>query len=252
MRCSKCGNEISNDSQFCEYCGTKTNKSEQQIKCVDIRWSLLPAMIIATIAMGFASESSDIYLRNGQYMNVIPFFVVPSSIFIASCFYGVKKLVPASFVILITMLFGINCKILYDSVNTKDVYRYEVYAACNDSNVYNTSGTSLISLSSDGHQQYRSLSSGDGLVCLSTVYNYYIKNEEKVKNELLECADALEEKFKADGKLPRDYRTNERYISTKEEHYTGWKGYMAFFYLSIVLVVYLIYAIPAHKKGWRF
>lgn len=250
MKCPKCGNEIANDSLFCEHCGTKTINGEQQTKRVDIRWCLLPAMIIATIAMGFASESSDIYLRNGQYMNVIPFFVVPSSIFIASCFYGIKKLVPASFVILIVMLFGINCKILYDSVNTADVYRYEVYAECNDSNAYNTSGTSQIPFS-DG--LYRSLCSGDAFVCVSTVYNYYIKNEEKVKNDLLECAEFLEEKFRADGKLRRrDYDTPERYISKKEEHYTGWKGYMAFFYLSIVLVVYLIYAIPAHKKGWRF
>lgn len=224
MKCPKCGNEIANDSLFCEHCGTKTIKGEQQTKRVDIRWCLLPAMIIATIAMGFAAESWDIYLFHGQDHNVIPFFVVPSSIFIASCFYGIKKLVPASFVILIAMLFGINCMILYDSVNTDDVYRYEVDA------VYKPGGR----------------------IYLSTVYNYYMNNEEKVKDELLECADVLEEKFKADAKLPRDYRTNEKYISTKEEHYTGWKGYMAFFYLSIVLVVYLIYAILAHKKGWRF
>ena len=25
MKCSNCGKEIAEDSQFCEYCGTKTN-----------------------------------------------------------------------------------------------------------------------------------------------------------------------------------------------------------------------------------
>ena len=230
MKCPKCGKEIANDSLFCEHCGTKTINGEQQTKRVDIRWCLLPSMIIATIAMGFAAESWDIYLFHGQDHNVIPFFVVPSSIFVASCFYGIKKLVPASFVILIVMLFSINCKMLYDSVYTWDSYRFEVDLTWHDEDDFYSGNYGVISLSTGSYRK--------------------INNEEKVKNDLLECARALEGKLKVDGK-PIDCK-DEHSIYRKTEYYTGWKGYRAFFYLSIVLVVYLIYAILAHKKGWRF
>lgn len=225
MKCSNCGNEIANDSLFCEYCGTQIIKDE--VKRIDIRWCLLPAMIIATIAMGFASESWDILLHGGYDHNVEPFFVIPLCLFLISCWYGIKKVVPPSFVITIVILFGINCKILYDSVHTRDSYKYSVN----------------ISWSHD----YDVYGGGYGGITLGSFYNYSWKNEEKVKEELLRCALALKEELKEKGSTIGEgsiYR--EMFINT------GWKGYNAFFIVLIITLVYLIYTFIAHKKGWKF
>lgn len=230
MICLKCGKEIANDSVFCEYCGTKTNE-EQRINKVDIRWCLLPAMIIATIAMGFAAESWDIVRFKGVDHNVEPFFIIPMSLFVISCWLSIKKNVPLSFGIIIMIIFGINCKILYDSINTRDYYNYVVYISwSNDNDVY------------DG---------GYGYVQLCTNNNYQIENEEKAKKDLLSCAKAIEEKIKGEGKKI-DYYVNEGSIRTEERHYSGWKGYEAFFYTLLLFLVYLIYSIFAYKKRWSF
>ena len=47
MKCSKCGREIANDSNFCEYCGTKVgnNKKKETIKIVLIVLSVVIAMV---------------------------------------------------------------------------------------------------------------------------------------------------------------------------------------------------------------
>ena len=47
MKCPNCGREIANDSVFCEYCGAtlKENASNNE-KQVNVRWALLPAMLM--------------------------------------------------------------------------------------------------------------------------------------------------------------------------------------------------------------
>ena len=184
-------------------------------------------MIIAAIAMGFAAESWDIREFRGTDHNVEPFFVIPLCIFVVSCWYGIKKLVPLSCVIMIVILFGISCKILYDSVNSRVVYNYVVDVSWSD------------------------YERGYGSVQLRSKYNYNFINEDKAKKDLFECALALEEKLKGEGNEV-DNNIQEDSIRKEEIYYTGWKGYEAFFYTSIFLIIYLIYAFLAHKRSWRF
>ena len=164
MKCPKCGNEIAYDSQFCEFCGTKTRNDEQRIKKVDIRWCLLPAMIIATIAMGFASESLAIlFWDQPKYVELI--FVIPLCLFVVSCWYSIKKAIPPSFVIMVGILFCINCYILYRSENPRDDFNYAI-------------------------------SSPYGYEIRDNYYRYLYKegiDEESVKNQLLRCANKIEE-----------------------------------------------------------
>ena len=225
MKCPKCGKEIANDSLFCEYCGTQTKRGSKQ---VDIRWCLLPAMIIATIAMGFAAESWDICEFGGTDHSVEPFFVIPLCLFVLSCWYAIKKLVPLSFIIMIVILFGINCKILYDSENTRNTYKFNVDVSWDrDGDVYE---------------------GGSGSISLYTLSNYSIKNVQKAKEELLNCALSIKDKLKGEG-----YKGISLSQIFREDHYhTGWRGEDAFFWLSIFLIIYLIYAAIAHKRGWTF
>ena len=48
MRCPNCNKELSNDSHFCEYCGTRLVKNNaESAECkVHVRWLLLVAMIL--------------------------------------------------------------------------------------------------------------------------------------------------------------------------------------------------------------
>lgn len=44
MICPKCGNEIANDSVFCEYCGAKIRKPSRKIL-----WGLITAVILLSV-----------------------------------------------------------------------------------------------------------------------------------------------------------------------------------------------------------
>lgn len=218
MKCPKCGKEIANDSLFCEYCGTKTGNDERRIKKVDIRWCLLPAMIIATIAMGFASESSAIlFWDQPKYVELI--FVIPLCLFVVSCWYGIKKVIPPSFVIMIGILFGINCYILYRSENPRDVFHYAI-------------------------------SSQYGYEIRDNYYRYLYKegiDEERVKNELLRYANTIEEGRNGED----DYFKNDDIY--KVHHYLSFdNGPVCVIWALFLPFIYLFYTYIAHRKGWKF
>lgn len=136
MKCSKCGNEIANDSVFCEFCGTKVENSKtilvRQNKQVDIRWCLLPAMLIISIAVGFVYYNysynysydyccDDCYDRIKtdfiNYANILrnispfldcffPFLMIISTLlFLITLWYAIKKRIRLSFI----LIMGIMC-----------------------------------------------------------------------------------------------------------------------------------------------
>ena len=53
MKCPKCGKEIANDSNFCEYCGEQMGKSEYR---VHVKWLLYVAMLFTCILNYFIVE----------------------------------------------------------------------------------------------------------------------------------------------------------------------------------------------------
>lgn len=224
MICSKCGNEIANDSVFCEYCGTQIIKDN--VKKVDIRWCLLLAMIIATIAMGFAAESTWLYKWGLWDHSTALAFIIPLCLFVITYWYSIRKTVLPSFLAVMVVLFVFNCLILYDSINTRDVYRYEI----------------IVNWSDDGNYVY------GGQIGLSTMQNYYIKNMDEAKEELEEMAFVLRDKLQAKGKTDLGLST----MLTTKEHYTNWGADSVLLISSVITLLYLIYAFIAHKRDWNF
>lgn len=224
MKCPKCGKEIVNDSLFCEYCGTETKRHNMK---VDIRWALLLAMFVATIAMGFASESRQLLLWGYWDHSTAPAFVFPLCFFIASCWYAIRKSVPPSFIIIMGLLFSFNCLMLQDSFHTSHCYRYEMNVSWHDDENYNM---------------------GYGGVSLLSDYNYSLLDKDKAIKELEDMAFALSDKLQKDGK--KQCEVGSMYCDSR--YYTKWDMWGAFAIALLITIMYLIYVFVANKKGWSF
>lgn len=113
MKCSKCGNEIANDSVFCEFCGTKVENSKtilvRQNKQVDIRWCLLPAMLIISIAVGFVYD-------NFAFLSFLT--IISTLLFLITLWYAIKKRIRLSFI----LIMGIMCLSHWYFLNFIDYY----------------------------------------------------------------------------------------------------------------------------------
>lgn len=110
MKCPKCGEEIANDSVFCEYCGTKTRNDEQPIKTIDIRWALLPAMFIATVMIAtiWGIGTCKMYIC----YKIPPLTIFPVVLFIITLWYGIKRKVAISFVLIMGLFLISNIGML--------------------------------------------------------------------------------------------------------------------------------------------
>ena len=231
MKCSNCGREIANDSLFCEYCGTEIKEDNankiDNTKRVDIRWALLLAMFIATITMGFASESHKLIIWGFNDHSTVPAFILPLCLFVASCWYAIRKSVPSSFIVVMGLLFSFNCLMLHDSYYTRDNYKYEINVSWQNDNNYDM---------------------GYGGVSLVSMYNYSLLDEDKAKEELEVMALVLQDKLQEDGKINCEIGS----IHTENRYYSKWDKWSAFAVALLITLIYLIYAFIAHKRAWRF
>ena len=112
MKCPKCGKEIANDSNFCEFCGTQIK--QDNVKKVDVRWCLLPAMLITTYAMLCPFE---IYGRSLYFSWNSLLFIIPLSLFTYTLYLAYKKKTPKSFVLMMFALFIANSAIEYKQLS---------------------------------------------------------------------------------------------------------------------------------------
>lgn len=128
MKCSKCGNEIANDSMFCEYCGSQIK--EDNAKKVDVRWSLLPVMLITTYAMLFPLE---IYGRSLYYGWNRLLFIIPISLLTYTLYLAYKKKTPKSFVLMMFALFIANSAIEYKQLSLTMDIDSTIYSDCEHS-----------------------------------------------------------------------------------------------------------------------
>lgn len=95
MKCPKCGKEIANDSAFCEYCGEPIKKNRKYaIRRTDVRWVLLIAMANARLG----------YICNRDWGLIETVFISSLVLLIVALVYGIKKLLPWSFVITMAAL----------------------------------------------------------------------------------------------------------------------------------------------------
>ena len=222
MKCKQCGAEISNDSQFCEYCGKSTKQKKYFTKQVDVRWCLLLSMLIATVAMRISEFSCDLRGFDNPNCTYLT-FVFPMALFAFTLWYGIKKLVPISFVVIIGVLLVMNGKMLYETLYTHEVY----------TSVYDIGWT-------DNCLTYHRVE-------LSGMYDYNLTDPEKEKEQLQMFANIIKQELSESGIDDSDVSYHKKY-----EYYPNSHSWGMDFGALFLLLVYLIYAFVAHKKNLRF
>jgi hypothetical protein len=228
MKCSKCGKEIANDSFFCEYCGTEIRNDNSNnldnTKRVDIRWALLPAMFIATFAMWmrwviYKADYQTDFLSLG-----ILALISPTILFLISLFNWIKKIVPTSFFLIMACFLYLNCSMFIGFLDLSCKYIYKTEISWHD-----------------GHNVRRVELYDETWAFDEYDINFLRQN----KREIIE---ALE-------KNGMDV-TDGCYIDASECYYNSGGnqniGELSFLLTSVLFILYLVYAIIAHKKGWKF
>ena len=137
MKCPKCNKEIPKDSNFCEQCGAEINEDcVDRTTHVDVRWALLPAMLIATFAMWLLW----LFCMFGDKGSIVDssLFVMPASLisFLITLWCGIRKKVALSFVLIMVVLFLSNCVMLYGCVCPHEERVYSAYISWKDENCH--------------------------------------------------------------------------------------------------------------------
>lgn len=117
MKCPKCGNEIADDSNFCEFCGTQILKVNS--KLVDIRWCLLLVMISVTYPIFMVWNQFE--FTNSQMSDLILPIVVLIVLFLIIIWCRIKRIVTQSFVLIMSVLLLLNCAFLYDIGQAEEI-----------------------------------------------------------------------------------------------------------------------------------
>ena len=223
MKCPKCGKEIASDSQFCEYCGTPIKIDNT--KHVDIRWALLPAMLIATFAMWvrwiiYKADYQTDFVLLGLFA-----LISPTILFLVSLFYWIKKKVPTSFFLIMTCFLYLNCSMFMGFLDLNCEYIYKTDISWHD-----------------GHNEHHVL-----LYDETGVFDE--SDKESLKQDKREIIDALENNG-------MDVAGEGYYIDESKCYYnTGGNqnlGEFSFLLTSVLFILYLIYAYIAHKRAWKF
>lgn len=231
MKCSKCGKEIANDSKFCEFCGTAiTGKCSTEVKRVDIRWALLPAMLLSTFAlmnMWSHMNYSPLYITGYAPVAIIP----PVILFIVALWYGIKKKVAISFVLIIGVFLLSCCGMFLDIVKHPEYYEYSRRISWEDGDSYRE-----LELTINGEENEEGLLHRD--------------EWDDVDKHLKSFQDIISQRLQQDG------ATN--IVSSDipaASPYAGGGASWVETYNAIVfpvLLLYFIYAFIAYKKNLKF
>ncbi len=235
MKCSKCGKEIANDSLFCEYCGTEIKKDnankESNTKRVDIRWALLPAMLMATFMVMciWGIGTCEMFIVQNAYLGVILSIII----FLITIWYSIKRRVPISFVLIMGLFLISNCGMFYD-LNSRNGYM-DIYTVVSwNENATAKDITLSMKVPTDNHGCYL----GE---------EWY--NAEKFLNS---CQQLLAQKLKQDGAV--GVNADSSYISASPYITTSGRSWLETYnpICFALLLFYIIYAFIAHKRAWRF
>lgn len=209
MKCSKCGKEIANDSVFCEYCGSQIQNDH--VKKVDVRWCLLPAMLITTYAMLCPFE---IYGMSLYFVWNSLLFIIPILLFTYTFYLAYKKKTPKSFFLMMLALFIANSAIEYKQLSLKKNIDSMIYSNCE-------------------HSEHAMLRNGFLNSSHNTegYFNSFVNELNEVGESNMGLGDYDELGFYA---------------------YSWYAIIIEAFVFCILLPIYLVYAIIARKKGWKF
>lgn len=226
MKCPKCGKEIANDSVFCEYCGAVIKeKCSTEVKHVDIRWALLPAMLLATVVMGmrwaiFEANDENEFLFMGLF-SMIP----PIVLFFISLLFRLMNKLPTSFVLIMGAFLCLNCSMFFDMLDPSCKYTYTTRISWNN-----------------GHQ-----------VCCVGLYSEEFVYDKSASESLRQYRDELEDALEKNGMdvveedmCPLSFIDYRYYLPNR------FIGAYAIIYTSVLFILYILYVFIAHKKGWKF
>lgn len=126
MKCPNCGEEIANESVFCEFCGTQIVKAITSSACckVDVKWLLYVAMLFI---YGF---NYSISWTPCNFLSHAVFFplLVQLSIFLFASFLRYKKriatlvLISSLFMLIVNFLFLYFIGALFDGTLFDDTF----------------------------------------------------------------------------------------------------------------------------------
>ena len=219
MKCNHCGKEIANDSVFCEFCGTRTINATGLTKKIDLRWCLLPTMIVTSICMTFTLHDFTLVYHGWGETSYYP-LALAIVLFIVSVIFGFRKELSISFIILMGLYLTSNCCMMYAARHTTCHHHdYCVWIEWYDKTSQKTNTCRL----EDEIYNEEDLVARQEYI-YDALKNYGAKN--LTKSETLgECNCFYSPGF---GEI--------------EGLYLRWSS----------LFLYLVYALIARKKNWRF
>ena len=127
MKCPKCNSEIANDSKFCEHCGAQMTNGGPQPKRVDIRWCLLPAMIIASFAFLLSVLDGKSFINYHDFDFLVLTLAPVMLLLFITVVLGLIKAVPPSFVVLMLLLTATDATFTYIASEEYDLYNCREY-----------------------------------------------------------------------------------------------------------------------------
>ena len=229
MKCPKCGQEIANDSAYCEFCGEtiKENSSNNQLR-VNIRWVLLPAMILTTIALWTHYESGN---ERPSIINSAFITFLPSAlILILSIWFFIRKKITWLFFFIIGVLFLSNGAMLYEIGTSRDIRQYY-----NDIRWMDNNGHHCVQVSCKAYPDSRNF-----------ILEYQL---EMAKNNISTCVEYLVSSLR-EHKMTKIQKgeMSSNFIHERSHNY----GETCLLVAVILTLLYLICAMIAREKNWKY
>jgi predicted nucleic acid-binding Zn ribbon protein len=232
MICPNCGKEIANDSQFCEFCGAtiKENASNNS-KQVNIRWALLPTMILTTIAVWSHYESGNQCIRIDfdAFVTFLPSLII----LILSLWQLIRKKITWVFFLIIGVLFLSNAVMFYEII----------YSDPGESMYYKTiywnEGEDNYSI------QLSSIERPDSRGC------FHEKDTEKANKAILTCEEYILSSLRNQKNVQIDSGNEEISRTSIHKHYES-IGESCFMIAMTLSLLYILYALIARKKNWKY
>ena len=107
MKCKHCGEEIANNSRFCEYCGESTSLPNVTCSASLVKWLLYGVMFVLcadNLLFLILLSNVDVFIFSIWW--IIPFLSL--AICFVSMVLTMKKKIPLLFTIVMFLLFGAN------------------------------------------------------------------------------------------------------------------------------------------------
>ena len=221
MKCSKCGQEIPDDSMFCEQCGAQVSQKQRKECMVSVKWLLLATVLFVSSANFWALEMIWYGAHQG-YWALGSWYLIPviSFMLFAICMgMVIKKKISWVFMILMFCIFLSNVVIVIIADNGRTEY------------------TTNYSFSMNKWDLYLTAKVGDA-------WNNVDENDmkrivDKIKSDV---------RFNEEYEMPRyepveNYQSSLQRVEDSAFVICGIEGFM--------VVLYLIYAFVAYKKGWQ-